>query len=268
MVAGFLLLGTLAAQTTSEQTDTFIMVNPDSIIRIGFDLDGDNRIDAYENVRGYDLMRNSPRLRQHLQEDAGAARPAEPMPLISLRGEIRDLKQVRLTGMPQRHIIARIETEEDRSVAVDLGPKSQINSLELEKGDWISVRGIQGSINRNKMLMAAEIQTADQAIRVNQPPDRNELRFAGKIRETTVRSIGADRPDHLLALVETPQDEKVVVDLGSNAALQQQDVELSRNDEIVFLARPARFAGKNLLAVTQLSVDGKIVDVGRRDPLY
>jgi hypothetical protein len=164
--------------------------------------------------------------------------------------------------MSQRHVIARIETDDGQLQAVDLGPRNQVNQLQLQTGDWIAIRGVQGSINRKKMMMAMQIKTDDQQIRVDRPQAQRELRFAGEIQETTIRSVGQNRPNHLLARVELENKEQVVVDLGSNSMLNQNNIDISRNDDIVFLARPAKFAGKNLLSATQISVDGETYRVG------
>lgn len=303
ILSGLLVSALCIAQTSPS---TVIMVGPNSTVRVGFDYDGDNRIDAYEDISGSDLMqlgrqgqqpmRQQDSMRQDRQQQDMQRRrqqdmTREQMPdmqrmrdmrsqqdmqdtqsmqqrqgdparaMTTLTGEIEDLKQVRLSGMQQRHIIARIETEDGQLQAVDLGPRNQVNPLRLQTGDWISVRGMQGSINRNKMLMAMQIRTDDQEIRVTRPQGDEELRFAGKVRETSVRNLSDNRRDRLVALVELENKERVVVDLGNVSDLQNQDVELSKNDEVVFMARPASFVGKNLLAATRLSVDGKIIQV-------
>jgi len=294
--------GLLAAAICAAQgsPSTVIMVGPNSTIRVGFDYDGDNRIDAYEDISGSDLMQLSRQGAQQMAQPRGSqdsmsrgmqedTRPQQDMPsqemqgmqdmqwqdrqgmqprqgdparaMTTLTGEIEDLKQVRLSGMRQRHVIARIETEDGQLQAVDLGPRNQVNPLRLQTGDWISVRGMQGSINRNRMLMAMQIRTDDQEIRITRPQGDDELRFAGKVRETSVRNLAENRRDRLVALVELENKENVVVDMGNVSDLQNQDIELSKNDKVVFMARPASFVGKNLLAATQLSVDGKIIQV-------
>jgi len=236
----------------------YILIDPDSVVRFGFDYDGDNRVDAYESVYGNDLMLMTRPGRVQTQPQS---RRGEQV-FNTLSGEIDELKQVRLLGRNQRHVIALVTTEGGQTRVVDLGPKNQLGPLRLQTGDWISVRGVQGSINRKKMLMAMQVSTDDQQVRINPPQGGRELRFAGQVKETTVRALGPDYPDRLLALVELDNEEKVVVDLGSQSMLERQDVDLSRNDKVVFLARPARFAGKDLLSATQLGVDGKTFWVG------
>lgn len=311
ILSGLLVSALCIAQTSPS---TVIMVGPNSTVRVGFDYDGDNRIDAYEDISGSDLMQlgrqgqqqmhqqdsmrqgrqqqdmqrqQQPDMQRRRQQDmtreqmldmqrmrdmrsqqdmqgtqSMQQRQGDPArAMTTLTGEIEDLKQVRLSGMQQRHIIARIETDDGQLQAVDLGPRNQVNPLRLQTGDWISVRGMQGSINRNKMLMAMNIRTDDQEIRVTRPQGDEELRFAGKVRETSVRNLADNRRDRLVALVELENNERVVVDMGNVSDLQNQEIELSKNDEVVFMARPASFVGKNLLAATRLSVDGKIIQV-------
>ncbi len=302
-----IISGLLTAAICMAQTDrsTVIVVGPDSTIRVGFDYNGDNRIDAYEDISGSDLIQLSRQGQQQRRQQDSARQDRQPpqdasqrrqqqdmtreqmldmqrtrdmrsrqgpqgsqqwqgdaaQSMTTVTGEIDDLKQVRLSGMRQRHIIARIETEDGQLQAVDLGPRDQINPLRLQTGDWISVRGMQGSINRNKMLMAMQVRTDDQEIRIMRPRGDDELRFAGKVRETSVRNLADNRRDRLVALVELENRERVVVDLGNANELQNQEIELRRNDQVVFMARPASFVGRNLLAATQLSVDGRVVQV-------
>jgi hypothetical protein len=185
--------------------------------------------------------------------------------LIHLSGQVIDLKQVDLVEFDQGHVIMQIQTDTDRIRAVDMGPAEQFSRLQLQQGDRITVRGLPGSINRKKTLMAVEAQTGDRQIRIDRSEDNGTMRFAGVIRETAIRDLGTYNQAHLVAMIELiDTGDRVIADLGSSAVLGRRGLYLRPNDEIVFLARPAKFAGKNLLSATQLSIDGKIYRVRQK----
>ncbi|MCE5186225.1 MAG: hypothetical protein LLF76_08890 [Planctomycetaceae bacterium] len=269
MLIGCVPLISFAQTQPEDVSEPFITVNPNSTLRVGIDYDGDHQVDEYRDIKGSDLI--------NLASDR-YARTNQPLPsdraipetesLSSITGRIQDLKQVRLEGLGGRHVVAQIKTAHNGSRVVDLGPKDQIDPLGIDKGQTIIVHGVQGSINRNKMLMATELDFNGRQVQIQRPLGSNELRFAGKIQKMAVRDLGRGRTDDVLALVELPDNEKVMVDLGSSEALKQQNIDLSRHDRVVFMAVGGSMEGKDLLHATQLSADGHTVTIDQNAPFY
>ena len=62
-------------------------------------------------------------------------------------GEVINLGIVKLVGLSQPHVIAKIEREDGRKVIADLGPVNKLTQLEIEPGDRLTVIGVRGRLN-------------------------------------------------------------------------------------------------------------------------
>jgi hypothetical protein len=109
---------------------------------------------------------------------------------ISTSGEILRMKKVDLRGRDASHTVALLRTERGKMGVVDLGPVKQLQSLKLQQGDRIEVRGKPVRVNKRGVLMANSIRKSGQRVGV----DRMEqpVRAAKKaVRQTELRQTAS-----------------------------------------------------------------------------
>jgi hypothetical protein len=75
------------------------------------------------------------------------------------RGEIATLDERDVNG--REHYIAELEIGDDRYIRVDLGPKEQLDELDMESGDEIQVQGYRGTLLGRSMLLATFVEGDD-----------------------------------------------------------------------------------------------------------
>jgi antitoxin component of MazEF toxin-antitoxin module len=92
-------------------------------------------------------------------------------------GEIRDVRSAKGDSRNKRHTVVEVRTDRG-SRQVDLGPESELQSLDLQEGDKISVLARQGRIGGQSMLIAQKVRSQDQTV---------------DVREATSRSFGQAR---------------------------------------------------------------------------
>lgn len=272
-----------------------IVADPQGWVLIGYDYDQDQQVDAYEYIHIYDLQRarqmsqqrpqgrqraqvrqapgargqrsqaQEPRTQQRGQQQwfqAGQQRSmaAARQRMQQLTGTIQQTKQIKLAGQQQQHTFAKVQTQQGRTVVVDLGPSNKVNQLNLSQGDRIQAQGDVTMVNDRPVLMANRVQSGNQSISVQRPKGSQTRRLEGTITKTATKRLeGQNQPAHLVALVELESGQNVPVDLGRKQDLQ--DVSIQQGKSVVLLARPARIGNRTILIAEKMSVDGEQIDV-------
>lgn len=254
----------------SVNPETMAPARPDSgdWIRVGYDDDGDGRIDRFEYLHRLDLesARLSSMQRQERAgmstRDSGRMREAGTAELNTVTGRVEDLKRVVLAGMEDEHQLAKIRTADGRIARVDLGPAVNLRELDIRPGDTITVHGTRGTINDKAMLMANRIEAGGDTLSVGWPYDRQLSRYSGEIlgvriapfRNTTV-------PEQVFARVLLDRGGVTTVNLGPTHMLPNMSPEELRGKQISFLAHPARIGNRVALVAEELRIDGRTFQV-------
>lgn len=237
-------------------------------IRVGYDDDGDGRIDRFEYLHRVDLesARLSSMQRQEMAgmstRDSGRMREAGTAELNTVTGRVEDLKRVALAGMEDEHQLAKIRTADGRIARVDLGPAVNLRELDIRPGDTITVHGARGTINDKAMLMANRIEAGGDTLSVGWPYDRQLSRYSGEIlgvrtapfRNTTV-------PEQVFARVLLDRGGVTTVNLGPRHMLSNMSPEELRGKQISFLAHPAKIGNRVALVAEELRIDGRTFQV-------
>ncbi len=246
---------------------------PMNMALIAYDIDGDQRFDAYEYIFVEDLdaarQRSRSRMDYRRSRDAhrggteeGQRRQRRPRG-FRIQGEVRDIRQVNLINMDQPHRIAKIDTPHG-VVKADLGPRDDLDKLALTDGDRITVYGREGRINDCRMLIATRVESGEQKVTIARDRFNTHRKLTGRVIGIRDASFRETDEDHRVARVRTRQGRVERVDLGSRQSARSLDV--SEGDEITVIGQRGRINGRPALFAHQVRInDGSIKTLSRVD---
>ncbi len=174
-------------------------------------------------------------------------------------GTIIELKDVKLAGFDEKHVVARIKNRENMVAKVDLGPKGRISDLDIKKDQSVSVWGKRGTINEKNMLMAYWINVDGNRVSIKRPKDMNLKRYSGKILKLKKTAFGERTGNHVMARVELDKGGKTIVNLGPENQLG--DLNVQSGKEFSMLARPVFIEGKKALVAEQVMMGDKTATI-------
>lgn len=176
-------------------------------------------------------------------------------------GEIDRAKKVRVLGSETDHLVALLHTDEGRWMAVDLGPTDTLRGIRIKTGDWIAAQGPIGTIGKRRVLMAHRVMTDDgRAIRVN----RQRQRIAGAIEGLKTVKVRGAGTDSLLALIQTDDGRRVVVDLGN--AKYIEGLQLKKGDHISVRGPSVQVKNRSVVMARQIQAEGEPKQITREYP--
>jgi len=201
-----------------------IRVEPEGWVEVMVDYAGDGRVDRVETIYVLDLERAT---QASAMRRRGRPMPSgQPIGQVPLRrigrpaggavqGTLKNLTETKLTGMGnQPHLLARVETEQGRTVRVHLGAKSALKDLDLQEGDTVTVHGARGLINDRPMLMATRVETDGRYADVRMPRDRALRRFHGEIAALRTTSLKGKDEDYVVARMRVQRAREYPAILG------------------------------------------------------
>lgn len=77
---------------------------------------------------------------------------------VTLVGKVADFREVSLSGTRDRNLIIRMDLSNGERSLVDLGPGTQLDDLNLGKGDWIQLEGVRQQIAGRSVIVANRIR--------------------------------------------------------------------------------------------------------------
>ncbi len=176
-----------------------------------------------------------------------------------IQGEIRDLQTFSVNGA--QHVFAKIDTQAGRTIRVDLGPRSQLQNVNLREGANLTVWGHRGTVDGRTVLLAQRIQANGRTAMVQrQQAQDGRVRLTGTIEQTkTIRTQQGNQ--HLVARIQTDDGRTSWVDLGPQQDLRrlnlQQGAEINvLGYELVRGGRPVAVVATDVSANNrQLTLD-------------
>ncbi len=233
-------------------------------VNVGYDYDNDGIFDAYEIISVYDLQKSQAHRQQSRKslgqrkgffEQSSFLEPdkstSERVKKGALKGRIMALADIGIVNSNNRHLLAKIDTEDGSIATVDLGPFKDLKQLDLQKGDVVKVYGIHGNIDQKAILVANSLQMSGQRIKIDRSTIRPLKKFQARILKT--KELSQKGETNLLARVELEDGLKTIVNFGPAADLPQ----LSEGQKIQFLARITEVGGKKALIADSLRTQGK-----------
>lgn len=92
------------------------------------------------------------------------------------KGEVTDLRTVRFRNFGQPFVVAEIETPNQKRQVVNLGPKDNLNQLNLSVGDEIRILAREGRVNGESAMIAQQINAEDRTVTVPRPEDTKRFK--------------------------------------------------------------------------------------------
>ncbi|QDT93331.1 hypothetical protein [Gimesia algae] len=255
-------------QSSTDRSHNRYHLNMEGWVHVGVDYDRDGMYDAVETIFLYDLEKAQNQSRQRSQARRGSARlqrgeRGQRGQQVQFTGKIKNLQEKKMTSSDQKQMVAKLKTDEGKTLRVCLGTKEKVSQLDLEKGDEINVKGVRARINDEAAVMAQFVSFEGESIQ-NQLPQQQRLRkFQGTIQNTRKTSFQGRNGRFLVADLALNGKEKTRrVNLGP--ASEFEDVDLSEGTSIKLLAREGRINNQEALIAQLIRVDGQSIDV--REP--
>lgn len=177
-----------------------------------------------------------------------------------VEGNVRDVKAIALTGLDEKHMIVRLDTEENRTAKVDLGPQKRVSDLKIKEGEPIVIMGSPGTINDQPMLMAHWVEIGDKRQTIKRPQDRNLKRYTGQILKTKKATFGDESQNHLMARIRTDDGDTTIVNLGPEKELLNS-LNIEKGKSFSMLARPVNINGQRALVAEVINVGDRTVNI-------
>jgi hypothetical protein len=260
-------------QWSSDDWNIGVDLDQTAWVRIAYDYDDDGEYDAFGYVYALDLEDLIQTTRQREDHERrrrmGQARSdrlsqqQQRSRSIRTKGELTNMKTIRLEGMRSPHLVGKLETDRGRTIRVDFGPKKRIRQqLDLSDGARVTVEGKRGHINDKRMLLAQRVRHDGQTFNVKRQKSERVRRFEGQVKSTHKAQLRGDREQkHVVAKVKLQDGEMRHVALGSQSEISQ--IDLQKGDRIDFLAKPARIDKRMGLVAKRISIDGEKHDVNQ-----
>jgi hypothetical protein len=230
------------------------------------DEDARQRMEERRERQRMDGRRDRPRMQerrgeQRMNERRGrqGQQRRDRARMHTVEGEIQDLKTIRLMGMKQPLVIARLETEEGRRAKVALGQKNRLRKLHLSDGDAINVRGFRGTINKKGMLLARTVMKDGQSVDVKPPRARKMDYMKGEIQDLRTTTFRGRDGDYLVAKVKTDEGKTATVNMGRKNKLNK--LNLSEGDTVHVLGRPGKMNDREAVIAARIHANETTVNV-------
>ncbi len=72
-------------------------------------------------------------------------------------GQVADLRDVQFKGLPDRHKLVKLQTNQGQTVIVDLGADGKLTDIDLQKGETVVAVGAFGRVNGKPVLVATHV---------------------------------------------------------------------------------------------------------------
>jgi hypothetical protein len=213
-----------------------------------YDYDGDGLYDAYYRYHDNDgdgfyevvsyFTFNDVADRE--QTDRSSQQNPESAKQHRVSGEITKTKKVSVADT--RHMVAVLRTSAGNQAIVDLGPVRDIDQLDLEKGDKLTVHGPSVKIGQRKTILAKKVSANGRT----QETRRSGKTMTGRIVNTRTAEVrGKERQ---IAVVETNGKHRLV-DLGPANRLE---MELDKGAKVTVTGVPVKVGDKRVLIAHEI----------------
>jgi len=177
---------------------------------------------------------------------------------VQLAGTIDGFKQIRMQRLSKQqedHTFIRVRLENDDAAVVDLGPSRTVESLDLNNGEEIKVRGGMKKLQDRKVVVASMIQSGDEKTKFRWNDQKQDsMTASGQVAEARKMQMDGTRADHLLVRLELEKGKEIIVDFGPETTMS--DLGLEEGDQIKVTGQTASIDGKSILLARNVRIDG------------
>lgn len=238
-----------------------------------FDYDNDGIYDAFSSYIDSDSDGEYENYNYYTLTDSGKQRQrSQSQPLRESRqqtvsGKIQKTKLVSLRG-GKKHVVVAIQPQQqpqqqsqqkEQLIIADLGPAAELEKLNPELGDTITVKGPKARVGDKTIVLARSIEADGQTTQVT----RDARSLSGKVLDTHTVTLRGQ--EHLMAMVESTQTQKkrkMAVDFGP---INRLTIDINEGNELTFSGFPVKLKDK-VLVVAQSVQKGDQIDLINRNP--
>lgn len=234
------------------------------------------------------------------QQQPDAQRQQRQQQRQTFGGHLSSITAMQLPGQDQPHLIARLHTEDGRTIPVDLGRRLDLSGMrqQVDVAQPFQVSGRVQRINDRQVLFADSVQVGQrsfqidrsqqarqgqfQQLRAQQQQARQQQGQQQRRQQQTTDGIDETAPwsqefqatvkdlrrvnlpgegRHLLAWVETEPGVNTVVDLGRPQNLRE--LQLQQGDQIQFSGQLGNLNGEPVIYANDIIVNGQSVQIER-----
>jgi len=201
-----------------------------------------------------------------------------------IQGELQSVRWAQLEGEDKPHLLARVETEQGRTIVMNLGARDELdlNQGDLRQGQTVRAEGQQGEISgmpvlvvysfdldrdrqRRQTAFGRDAQTTDYGYtdRGRRGREQNmrdqrqrygrtqERLIQGEIRDITEVTVRGLPDAHRLARIERPDGQTYIVDFGKADSFET--IDLTQGDRVFVYGKPAEVQGREVLFATHVA---------------
>jgi hypothetical protein len=172
----------------------------------------------------------------------------------TISGQVENLKEVRIRHSGVKHLVVRLQNRQGNRMIVDLGPSPDLQSLQIREGDHLKVKGRTKAIRDHRVLFAHWVKVDGEKRWIDRQRQRIQGRVAQQDRLTDTRTGN----QHLVILLDTPQDQHILVDLGPS-----REMEVVKGDKVWVWGPIIQYRGRPLVLGTQIQLNGQTSEIHR-----
>lgn len=90
-----------------------------------------------------------------------------------MSGTVRSMHTTDGGDREESHLVVKVSSEDGRTKQVDLGPKDELDDLDLQEGDRIQVLGRQGTIDGETLTIAQIVRANNETIDVRESTEKS-----------------------------------------------------------------------------------------------
>ncbi len=208
------------------------------------------------------------------QRRPSLALSVEPQPAPSymtpttqaVRGRILDVYPVLVSG--QWRLLAEIQTDTGNFIRTDLGPRENVDFLDLARGDLITATGRMRWEGNEPILLASQfnahgqtlfVQSAPRLVGAAEPTTPAQM-FRGQILNKHSERVPGFKDKHELVDLRLDDGRVMVVDLGAKKNFK--GIDLDKNDYIAIWAQEGTVFDRPALIAFELQKEGRRAQLG------
>lgn len=174
--------------------------------------------------------RQSSQMRQTTRQSSQMRQTGRQSKAYDLNGQIDGFRHINLRnamGQRDQHSLVKITLQNGRSAVVDLGPKRNLERIDLEKGKRIQVRGQRGTVDGRNVLLANQVRVGNETIRINRSPrpeQAGKVNLKGTVQGYQLTTIGTGTNQVALLRLRLLDGRSVLIDAGKKYTTGELDL--------------------------------------------
>ena len=155
----------------------------------------------------------------------------------------------------QEHLMARVETDDGRTLVVDFGPRDFLEPLKLTEGSHVTVLANRDTFRGSGIIVADRVMSGGETIAVGHarfaPGEPGMRQIRGEIEDLYTRNLRGET--HLVARIDADAGRKFTAVLGPHRQLRTLHIE--EGDDVIVFGRTANVEGQQMFVAQRIRTD-------------